>query len=92
MGKLEVRAAITESTPELKADLERLPSNARPERMRMLATIGLAVLGQLTSGGLQIGSGANASSGGPPVVPAAPSTESRKEGLADKLRQSVADQ
>lgn len=35
---------VSPAFPELLADLERIPSRLRPERIRALATIGLAAL------------------------------------------------
>ena len=60
MKGIRVVLAISEASPELLAALHPLPARARAERVRMLATLGLAAV----SGGLAAKSEAGHATGG----------------------------
>lgn len=44
-GNIRIVVAVNQASPELLAELGRVPARLRAERMRMLATLGLAAAG-----------------------------------------------
>lgn len=72
---------MTEGSPELYADLISVPSRLRAERVRALATIGVAAV----SGGMNASDQNKSAQGGRPSIPEADSSLDKVQAIAKRL-------
>lgn len=81
MTSIRILLSVTEGSPELYADLISVPSRLRAERVRALATIGVAAV----SGGMNASDQSKSAQGGRPSIPEADSSLDKVQAIAKRL-------
>jgi hypothetical protein len=81
MTSIRILLSVTEGSPELYADLISVPSRLRAERVRALATIGVAAV----SGGMNASDHGGSAQGGRSSIPDADLSLSKVQSIAKRL-------